>query len=133
MFDYGNFFDAHPNGVLATVDKGKVKTRIFQYLFTNENRVYFFTNENKPVYNQLVKNQEVSFCFHSEGYSPVTSVSGKAIFVDDLNLKREYLDKNPNIKSIYKSAENPELKLFYIDVEEVETFNYQEGAKKYQL
>ena len=42
MYDYGKFFDANPNGVLATIDKGKVKTRIFQYLFTKENRVYFF-------------------------------------------------------------------------------------------
>ena len=54
MFNYGKFFDEHPNGVLATFDEGKIKTRIFQYLFTDNNRVYFFTNENKPVYDQIV-------------------------------------------------------------------------------
>lgn len=130
MLDYVNFFEENPNGILATVDGSKVKTRAFQFLFAKEDKVYFFTNSEKSVCKQLVNNPEVSFCSHAKGYSPVVSVNGKAVFLDDLKLKEEYLDKNPNIKSIYKSADNPQLRLFYIDVEDVETFSYSDGPEK---
>ncbi|MDR0915066.1 MAG: recombinase zinc beta ribbon domain-containing protein [Oscillospiraceae bacterium] len=40
MFDYQSVLKANPNGVLATADGGKVATRVFQYLFSDGNKVY---------------------------------------------------------------------------------------------
>ena len=95
--------------------------------------MYFCTSSDKPVYKQLTANPNVSFCTYPQSFSPVLSVNGKAVFVEDLELKARALDENPPIKGIYKSADNPIFKIFYIDVEEVVKFTYEEGTKTYTI
>lgn len=131
MIDYAAILTKSPNGVLATSDNGKIKTRVFQYLFSEDGKVYFCTNNQKPVFRQLKETPNVSFCTYAADFSPVLSVNGRAVFVDDLSLKVRALDENPGIKGIYHSAENPVFEIFYILVEEVETFSLSEGAKTY--
>lgn len=133
MFDYVSVLQKNPNGVLATQDKEKVKTRVFQYLFADNNKVYFCTSNEKPVYNQLQESSFVSFCTYPPNFGMVVSVNGNAVFVEDNELKKRALDENPGIKAIYKSYDNPVFKIFYIDVKEVETFSSSEGAKTYKL
>ena len=133
MINYAEALKANPSGVLATQDGNKVKTRLFQYLFADGNKVYFCTSSEKPVYKQLQANPNVSFCTFPQGFSPVLSVNGKAVFVEDLALKAKALDENPNIKSIYKSPDNPIFKIFYVEVEEIETFSFAEGARTYKV
>lgn len=133
MFDYAAVLKANPNGVLATQDGEKVKTRVFQYLFSDGNKVYFCTSNEKPVYQQLKAHPYVSFCTHPADYAPVVSVNGKVVFVDNLGLKKRALDENPGIKGIYGAADNPVFEIFYIDAEEVETFSFAEGPKTYAL
>lgn len=133
MFDFTAALKANPNGVLATRDGDKVKTRVFQYLFSDGNRVYFCTSNEKPVYGQLKAFPYASFCTHSADFAPVVSVSGRVCFVDDRALKARALDENPGIKGIYNSPENPVFELFYIDAGEVETFSFAEGPRTYTL
>jgi len=132
MINYAEILKANPNGVLATQDGNKVKTRVFQYLFADGKKVYFCTNSEKPVYKQLQANPNVSFCAFPQNFSPVLSINGKAVFVEDNALKTRALDENPPIKSIYQTADNPIFKIFYIEVEEVETFSFAEGPKSYK-
>ena len=133
MVDIQEVLKANPNGVLATQNSNKVKTRVFQYLFADGNKFYFCTNSEKSVYAQLNANPNVSFCTFSQGFSPVLSVNGKVVFVEDMKLKAKALDENPLIKGIYKVTENPIFKLFYIEAEEVETFSFAEGQKTYRF
>lgn len=133
MFDFAAVLKDNPNGVLATEDNGKLKTRVFQYLFSEGNKVYFCTSSEKPVYAQLQANPEVSFCTYPHNFTPVVSVNGKATFVEDKGLKTRALDENPGIKGIYNTPNNPVFKIFYIDVEEVETFSFADGPKTYTL
>ena len=133
MVIYSEILQANPCGVLATQDGEKVKTRVFQYLFTDGNKVFFCTNSEKSVYAQLQANPNVSFCTFTSDFAPVLSVNGKAIFVEDLALKKRALDENPLIKGIYNTPDNPIFKLFYIDAEEVETFSFAEGPKTYKF
>lgn len=133
MIDYAALLTQAPNGVLATQDGAGLKTRVFQFLFAQDNKVYFCTSSEKPVYAQLQANPSVSFCTYPQNFSPVLSVNGKAVFVDDTALKMRALDENPGIKAIYSSPENPIFKLFYIDVKEVETFSFSDGPKVYTL
>jgi uncharacterized pyridoxamine 5'-phosphate oxidase family protein len=133
MFDYQSILKANPNGVLATQDGGKVGTRVFQYLFSDGNKVYFCTSSEKPVYNQMQANPYVSFCTYPADFAPVVSVNGKAVFVDDMALKTRALDENPGIKGLYGEAANPVFKLFYINAETIETFSFTEGPKTYTL
>ncbi len=133
MNEFVSVLKANPNGVLATQDGQNVKTRVFQFLFAEENKVYFCTSSEKPVYGQLQKNPNVSFCTWQQNFSPVLSVNGKAVFVEDLKLKTRALDENPGIKGIYNTPDNPVFKIFYIDVNEVETFSFTEGPKTVKI
>ncbi|GHV39857.1 pyridoxamine 5'-phosphate oxidase [Spirochaetia bacterium] len=131
MINFTEILKANPNGVLATQDGTGVKTRIFQYLFADGNKVYFCTNSEKPVYAQLKANPNVSFCTYPQNFTPVLSINGNANFVEDIKLKTRALDENPPIKGIYQTPDNPIFKIFYIDVKEVETFSFAEGPKTY--
>jgi uncharacterized pyridoxamine 5'-phosphate oxidase family protein len=133
MFDYAAVLKANPVGVFATLDGNKARTRVFQFLFADGKKVYFCTNSDKPVYAQLQANPNVSFCTYPQDFTPVVSVNGKAVFVEDIALKTRALDENPPIKGIYKTPDNPVFKIFYIDVEEVETFSFAEGPKTYTI
>jgi len=133
MIDYEKILRENPNGVLATTDKARAKTRVFQYLFARGNKVYFCTSNEKPVFHQIKACPHVSFCTYAANFSPVLSVNGKAVFVDDRSLKARALDENPGIKGIYNTPDNPAFELFYIDVEEVETFSFAEGAKTFTV
>ena len=133
MINYAEILGTNPNGVMATQDGNRVKTRVFQYLFTDGKKVYFCTSSEKPVYKQLQANPNVSFCTYPKNFSPVLSVNGKVVFTDDLKLKKRALDENPPIKNIYQKPDNPVFRLFYIDVEEVETFSFTEGPRTYKV
>ena len=133
MIDYAAILKQTPNGVLATQDGDGVRTRVFQYLFADGNKVYFCTSSQKPVYKQLKANSKVSFCTYPADFNPVLSLNGIAVFVDDIALKTRALDENPMIKGIYNTADNPIFQLFYIDVKEVETFSFAEGPKSYTI
>ena len=133
MIDYVAILKQSPNGVLATQDGQGVRTRVFQYLFADGNKLYFGTSSDKPVYKQLAANPHVSFCTYLQNFDPVLSVNGKAVFTEDIALKTRVLDENPIIKGIYNSPDNPIFKLFYIEAEEIETFSFAEGPKNYKL
>jgi len=133
MINFTEILKTNPSGVLATQDANKVKTRVFQYLFADGNKVYFCTSSEKPVYVQLQANPNISFCTYPQNFTPVLSINGKAVFVEDKALKTRALDENPPIKGIYKTADNPIFKIFYIDVEEVETFSFAEGPKTHTI
>jgi len=132
MIDYASIFAKNPNGVLATQDGQGVKTRVFQFLFADGKKVYFCTNSKKPVYSQLKDNPNVSFCVPGD-FNPVVSVNGKAVFDEDIALKTRALEENPLIKTVYNSTDNPIFKIFFIDVEEVDTFGFSEGPRTYKL
>ncbi|MDR2855602.1 MAG: pyridoxamine 5'-phosphate oxidase family protein [Methanomicrobiales archaeon] len=133
MIDYATILKENPNGVLATQDGQRVRTRVFQYQFADGNKVYFCTSSEKSVYNQLKTNPHISFCTYPQNFDPVLSVDGKAIFSDDITLKSRVLEENPMIKEIYETADNPIFKIFYIEAEEIRTFSFAEGPKTYKL
>ncbi|AEF85778.1 pyridoxamine 5'-phosphate oxidase family protein [Treponema primitia ZAS-2] len=133
MFDFESVLKKNPNGVLATQDGAKIRTRVFQYLFADGKKVYFSTNSEKPVYAQLKAHPQVSFCTYPADFNPVVSVNGRAVFIEDLGLKTRALDENPMIKGRFKTPDNPTFKIFYIEAEEVETFSFTDGSKSYTL
>jgi uncharacterized pyridoxamine 5'-phosphate oxidase family protein len=133
MIDFTNILKQNPVGVLATQDGQGVRTRVFQYLFSDGNKVYFCTNNEKPVYAQLQANPNVSFCTYTQDFNPVLSINGKTVFVEDIALKARALDENPPIKGIYNTSDNPIFKIFYIDIAEIETFSFTDGAKSYKI
>ena len=130
--DFSSILKKNPYGVLANHDGETIRTQIFQCLFTDGTKIYFGTSSTKPVYEQLQINQNVAFCTYLENYIPVLSIYGKVVFVEDVALKTRALNEAPIVKSIFEAPDNPIFKMFYIDIEQIETFTYAEGAKIYR-
>ncbi|MDR0885001.1 MAG: pyridoxamine 5'-phosphate oxidase family protein [Clostridiales Family XIII bacterium] len=133
MIDYVSILAANSNGILATQDGDKVRTRMLQYLFTEENKVYLSTSNKKALFAQLQANPNVSFCTYSESFTSVLSVYGKVVFEQDCTLRARALDANRLMRNIYTTPENPSFELFYIDVEEVVTFDFANGKQTYVI
>jgi uncharacterized pyridoxamine 5'-phosphate oxidase family protein len=132
MIDFVSILKENPVGVLATQDGEKVRTRIFLFLFAEGKRAYFCTEPEKPVYQQLQINPEVSFCTHAEDFSPVLSINGKAVFTNDMSLKKRALRTQP-LHDFFQTPDNPHLILFYIDIESIDTFTFAGGTDRYFL
>ncbi len=133
MIDFSNFLKENLNGIFTTVENGKPKSRAFQFLFSEGKKVYFCTENNKAVYRQIKENPNVSFCSHKADFSYVLSISGKVTFVNDISLKARALNEYPALREIFKTPDNPIFELFYVDVEEVNTFDFINGSKKEKL
>lgn len=133
MVDIKAILAKQPAGVFATLDGDKVKTRVFQHMFVEDGKVYFGTSSDKPVYEQMQKNSNISFCTFTAEYNPVLSINGKAVFVEDLAIKKRVMDASELVKEIYKSPDNPIFKVFYIDAEEIVTFDFASGPKVEKL
>jgi len=123
MIDYNKILKENSYGILATLDDSKPKTRIFQYLFSEKNKVYLATTNNKNVYKQLKKCPYVSFLSHSEDYLSFISVNGNIHFTDDIDFKTRVLNEYPAIKELFKTPDNSIFELFYIDAEEIRSFD----------
>ncbi len=132
MIDYAAIIKENPNGVLATRDGEKIKTRVFHCVFVENDRAYFTTAADRTVYAQMQQYPNVSFCTYPKNYSPVLSLIGKVIFVDDIALKKKILDENAMFKKMYQSPDNPNFKIFYIEIEEIRAFSAAEGLKSYK-
>lgn len=122
MQNYQDFFIQNPNGVMGTVENNEARTRTFQILWIEDNRLYFCTGNHKPVYEQMKANPHVSFTSLNPDTMESVSISGIVTFVDDFIGKQRALDENPGIKKIYQSADNPIFELLYVEVSDVSTF-----------
>jgi len=132
--DFETILEQNPNGVLANRNGREMRTQIISFQFIDGNKVYFCTGSEKPLYQQLLKYPYVSYCAYPADFEPVLSLNGKVIFTDDRALKERVFNgtgySSQFIMNHYQSVDNPNLKLFYIDVEEIETYDFS-GAKVY--
>jgi uncharacterized pyridoxamine 5'-phosphate oxidase family protein len=132
---YADILEQNPNGVLATRNGEQMRTQIMSFQFVEGNRIYFCTGSEKPLYEQLRRFPQVSYCTWPEDFEPVVSMNGKVVFTDDTVLKERVFSgtgyASDFIRRHYKSTDNPNLKLFYIEVEEIETYS-SDGPKIYK-
>lgn len=116
-------------GFATTDEEGNPQARAFEVAAIEDNKIYFFTASGKKVYRQMQNNPNVAFTVTTKDFVSVR-VSGRVTLVDDLESKQRYLDMKPGIKDIYKSADNPVLRLFYIAEGEAEIFDLSQLPPK---
>jgi uncharacterized pyridoxamine 5'-phosphate oxidase family protein len=125
--DFEDVLEQNPNGVLANRNGKEMRTQIISFQFVEGNNVYFCTGSEKPLYQQLIKFPYVSYCTYPDDFEPVLSLNGKVVFTDDIALKERVFNgtgyASQFIKYHYQTVDNPNLKLFYIDVDEIETYD----------
>lgn len=85
MDEVVRFLTENPVQFLATAGlDGKPRVRPFQYMLEHDGKLWFCTGNKKEVYAELQKNPYVE------------------------------LSENELVRSIYKSADNPEFEVFYL-------------------
>lgn len=115
----------------ATVDeKGIPHSRIFELMDIVDDKIYFITASGKKVYKQMLENPYVAFTAMNKDYVALR-VEGKAMFIDDEELKQSILNKKPSLKSLYSTdAAQKTLKVFYIEKGTAEIFDLSSEKPK---
>ena len=130
LSEFTNILEGYRNGVLANRSGEKLRTQIMTFAFAEGNRAFFCTSNEKPVYTQLTAFPYVSYCTFPEDFEPVLSLNGKVVFVEDRETRERVLESNYYAKRNFGSVDNPLLAVFYIDVEEIETYG-SDGTNVY--
>lgn len=110
-----DFLNRSPLGCLATIKEGKTpNNRPFQFMVAEGGRVYFCTSNKKEVFRELRADPHA--CFSACGPETVYArIWGSVRFVEEMEAKTRVIESSELVKSIYKSAANPDFEVFYFD------------------
>lgn len=108
------FLKKNNKGNLATSIGNQPYVRPFEYCFNNDKGIFFYTSDDKAVYDHLKSNPKMSFCSTDHKYDYVELI-GEVKFSDDINYKKRVLKESKFAKDIYKTEDNPHLRVFYMD------------------
>lgn len=109
------FLQENPVQYFATIGlDGKPKVRPFQFMIEKEGKLYFCTNNTKEVYKEICNNPYVEVVASTPTFAWMR-LSGKVIFSNDLEIKREIIEASSLVQSIYQTAENPIFEIFYLE------------------
>ncbi|WP_375753157.1 pyridoxamine 5'-phosphate oxidase family protein [Vibrio sp. HN007] len=108
-----NFLYEHELQYFATVGlDGKPKVRPFQMMFNDGGKLIYCTGAKKDVYRELQANPSVEMSIaNSERW---LRIRGDVCWFEDLEIKKRILNTSDLVASIYQSADNPNLKTFYL-------------------
>lgn len=95
---------------LATIDGNKPRVRPFGTCEIFENKLYIQTGKSKDVYKQIEKNPNVELCAFKDG--KWIRVSGKLVADDRREAKKDMLDKNPELRGMYKEDDDNTIVLY---------------------
>jgi len=90
------FITKNTTAYMATVEGKKPHVRPMGTFRADENGIIFAMQSPKDVYKQLTKNPEVELCYFAEGVQ--IRVSGRLEQTNDLELKKQILEKRPFYK-----------------------------------
>ena len=111
---------------LATDDKGQPRVRPFGTAEIFEGKLYIQTGKKKDCYRQLLENPNAEICCFKDG--KWLRIAGKLIPDDRVEAKKDMLDKNPNLRSMYNENDDNTIVLYFEDA--VATFSSFTEAPK---
>ena len=92
------FINANPTCYFATSVNDKPHVRGMRMYLADGKGIIFQTSNVKDLYKQLKENPYVELCFHSNERNIQIRISGKTTFLNDLDLKKEIVEKRPFLK-----------------------------------
>ena len=98
---------------LATIDNNKPKVRPFGAAEIFEDKLYIQTGKKKDVYKQIIANPNVEICAFNNG--KWIRIAGKLVADDRIEAKKDMLDKNPSLRSMYNEADDNTIVLYFED------------------
>jgi len=134
MNDVVKFLNENPITYIATVGlDGKPKVRPFQFMLEADGKLYFGTNNQKDVYKQIIKSPYIQITTANPNAEWIR-ISGKAVFSDDMEIKKTIIENNELLKSLYQTADNPIFEIFYLEEANATIANLTgEPPKEYSL
>lgn len=107
LYDCGYYF-------LATSKDNIPSLRPFGAVLEYANEIYFSTSNKKDVYDQLMSNPSIEIVAIDVETKHWIRVCGKALEIQDLEIKQKMLVSKPNLIDIYKNVNNPDYCIFKI-------------------
>lgn len=98
---------------IATTDGDQPHVRAFGVSEIINDRLYIMTGKVKDVYKQMAANGKFEICALKPSGSEWMRVTGTLVNDDDLAVKEEFLNRNPDLKSMYK-ADDDNMAVLYI-------------------
>jgi len=129
MKEVVDFLSENTTIYLATSDKGEARVRPFQFQFAEDGRLWFCTSKHKEVYAQMCNDPRVELTCTSPKMVTVR-VKGKVVMDDDMAVKQRIIESNGLVRSIYKTAENPDFAAFSLDHGEAFMFDFSGNPPK---
>lgn len=98
---------------IATTDGDQPRVRPFGVSEIINGRFYIMTGKVKDVYKQMSKNGKFEICALKPSGSEWMRLSGTLVNDETLSVKEEFLNRNENLKSMYK-ADNDNMAVLYV-------------------
>jgi len=99
---------------LATINKNTPAMRPFGAIMELQGELYFSTANIKDVYSQLKSNQAIQIVALKSGTRDWIRINGKAIEINDLDIKQKMLETCPVLLKRFDSKECQSFALFKI-------------------
>ena len=96
---------------LATIDDDKPRVRPFGTAEIYNDHLYIQTGKKKDVYKQIEKNSNVEICAFKDGRW--IRIEGNLIPDDSIEAKKDMLDKNPDLRSMYDENDDNTIVLYF--------------------
>ena len=96
---------------LATVEGNQPRVRPFGTAEIFEDYLYIQTGKNKDVFKQIEVNPNVEICAYKD--DKWIRISGKLILDDRTEPKKDMLDKNPMLRSMYDENDDNTAVLYF--------------------
>ncbi len=117
---------------VATVDGDKPKVRPFGVAVESEGKIYFGTSNEKDIYKQLQVNPNIEISTTAQDGRWIR-LKGRAVFENNLDVKKKTFEVCPPLIDLYKTPENPILEVFYISEGEATIYSFIEAPKTFKL
>ena len=96
---------------LATVDNDQPRVRPFGTAEIFEDHLYIQTGKKKDVFKQIENNNKVEICAFNNG--KWIRIEGNLIIDDRVKAKKDMLDKNPELRSMYNENDDNTVVLYF--------------------
>ncbi len=115
---------------LATTEGDQPRVRPFGTAEEFEGKLYIQTGKKKDCYRQLLENPNAEICCFKDGRW--LRLKGKLIPDDRTEAKKDMLDKNPSLRSMYDENDDNTIVLYFEDGEAT-FYSFTEAPKTVKL
>ena len=115
---------------LATSEDNIPHVRPFGTAEIFENKLYIQTGKKKDVSKQIAKNPNVELCAYKDG--KWLRVKGALVRDERLEAKKDMLDKNPELKSMY-SAEDDNTEVLYFEKATATFYSFTDSPREIEF